>query len=140
MVFDSVVSSAFEDFGDFSPFITIASMHEIKNPLFFFAPTDLLNLRIKMVVPSLSTLLANPSWKVLSNQCPLLWSILFDQVKDHSVFFLSPRSFYEAWVEDLLPSVEALDISPAWEVLSDLLPVLASMTLDCICKLVILKP
>jgi len=50
-------------------------------------------------------------------------------VEDKAIFLLSPRSLYQTRIQDLLPPVQALDVRPARELLSDLLPVLAHMFL-----------
>lgn len=40
-----------------------------------------------------------------------------------AVFFLCPRTFFHFWVEHFLPTVEALDVGPISEALSNLLPI-----------------
>ena len=67
-----------------------------------------------MIMPSLSALFADSSRKMFGDQSPLLRSIFVNQMEDHAVFFLSPGSFNETWVQDLLPSVQALHIGPPW--------------------------
>ena len=115
-------------------------MHEVQYPLFLLAPADLLDLWVQMVVPPLSALLPNSSRQVFSDQRPFLRAILFNQVEHHAVFLLSPRPFDKRGVQYFLPTVETLNISAAWQVLSNLFPVFASVTFDGVRQLVILKP
>lgn len=132
MVFYCVISSAFKNFRNFRPFVATASVHEVEDPFLFLAPANLFNFGIQMIVPSFSALFANSAWKMLSNQSPFLGSILFDQVKNHLVFLLSPRALNQTRVKHFLPPVKALDISPSWQVFRNLLPVLPSQFSDCL--------
>ena len=43
MIFDSVVCTAFKDFGYFSPLVIDDPMHKEENPLFLLAPVNLLD-------------------------------------------------------------------------------------------------
>ncbi len=45
--------------------------------------------------------------------------------EDKHVFFLRPGAFDEVRIQHFLPSMKALDISSAWQLLSDFLPILA---------------
>jgi hypothetical protein len=78
VVLNRVVRSSFEYFGDFSPFVTAASVHEVEDPFFLLAPADFFDLGVEVVVPSLSALLPNSAWQVLGYQGPLLGAVLFD--------------------------------------------------------------
>ena len=91
-----------------------------------------------MVMPSLSTLLTNSAWKMLSNLSPLFSSSLLDEFNHKLVLELSPRSLDELRVKDLLPSMQALDVSPALQLAGDLLPAFAFVTLDRLLKALIL--
>ena len=94
MVFDRVVSASLEDFGDFSPLVIDDSVHKEKDPLLFLTPVNFLDKWVKMVVPSLSTLLTHSILQMLGNQCPFLWAVSDYKLEDSPVFFLSPCSFY----------------------------------------------
>ena len=91
-----------------------------------------------MVMPSLSTLLTNSAWEMLSNLSPLFSSSLLDEFNHKLVLELSPRSLDELRVKDLLPSMQALDVSPALQLAGDLLPAFAFVTLDRLLKALIL--
>ena len=53
-------------------------------------------------------------------------------MQQESVFDISPWSLDKLGIEDLLPSMQALDISPSIERLRNFLPVLSSIGLDSI--------
>jgi len=66
-----------------------------------------------MVVPALTTLLTDPTVKMLGNLSPFLSTFFLNQGQHHSVLLFGPRTFDQAWVEYLLPSVKTLDVGPA---------------------------
>jgi len=90
-----------------------------------------------VVVPSLSALLSNPSGQVIGYLSPFLGTVDVDQLQQKSIFNIGPRSFDEVWVEDLLPPVQALHISPTVNGLSNLLPVLSLVDLDSFSELLV---
>ena len=45
-------------------------------------PAGLLHLRVEVVVPALTALLAQPAFQVLGDQRPLLRAVLLDQLDD----------------------------------------------------------
>ena len=67
MVFDRVVGATLENLGDFGPLVVNDSVHEEKNPLFFFIPVNFLNSWVEVIVPALSALLANAAVQMLGN-------------------------------------------------------------------------
>ena len=138
MVLDCVVGATLEHLGDLRPLVSVVPVHQVKNPLFLSAPADLLNLGVKVIVPSLSALLADSAWKVLSDQSPLLGPVLVDQVEHHAILLLSPRAFNEAGVQDFLPPVKALHVRPSREFFRYSLPIFTSVFAHCICQMLIL--
>ena len=64
MVFDSVVSSARKKLGDLSPPISELFVTFSKNPFFFLLPHSLLDTGVKLVVPTLTALLAVASFEM----------------------------------------------------------------------------
>lgn len=62
VVLNGVISATLKYLGNLSPLVAVVAMHQVENPLFFLAPADLLDLRVQVVVPSLTTLLANAPW------------------------------------------------------------------------------
>lgn len=78
-------------------------------------------------MPSLTTLLSNSSGKSLSNIAPVLCSKLLDIFSKLSIFLSAPRTLNHHRIENLLPPVQALHVSPVRKVLSNLLPILGSI-------------
>jgi hypothetical protein len=138
VVLDGVVGATFKHLGYLSPLIAVVAVHQIEDPFFLSAPADLLDLRVQVVVPALTALLSDPSWEVLSDQSPLLGTVLVDKVKDHAILFLSPGSLDEAWVQNFLPPMEALHICATWKLFGDSFPILSSMFADSFCEMLIL--
>ena len=138
VVLDGVVSATLEHLGYLSPLVAVVSVHQIEDPLFLTAPADLLDLRVQMVVPALTALLSDPPWEMLCDQSPLLGTVLVDQMKDHTILFLSPRALDEAWVQNFLPPMEALHICATWKLFGDSFPILSSMFADSFCEMLIL--
>ena len=91
-----------------------------------------------MVVPPLSALLANSAGEVVGDEGPLLSTVDVDEMKQKSVFDVSPWTFDEVGVQHFLPSVEALDVCATLETLGDLLPALAAVCHDSFGKLLVL--
>ena len=54
---------------------------------------------------------------------PVLCLELVNLLDKNAIFFFSPRTFFHFGVEDFLPAVEALDIGPVFEALSNFFPV-----------------
>ena len=80
-------------------------MTYVEDPLLFFAPRIFLDHRIQMVVPALSALLSNTSVEMGGNLCPLLSTFLLNKQQNHPVFFLRPRTFNKARIQNFLPAV-----------------------------------
>lgn len=51
-------------------------------PVFFVRPSLFLDVRVEVVMPALSTLLANPTWKMFGDISPIFGSVLHDQTHD----------------------------------------------------------
>ncbi len=91
-----------------------------------------------MVMPSLSTLLTYSAWEMLSNLSPLFSSSLLYEFDHKLVLELRPRSLDELRVQDLLPSMQALNVGSALQFAGYLLPTFALVTLDRLFKALIL--
>ena len=137
MVLNCIVSSAFQEHRDLRPLVSLLSVADEQNPLFFFAPDTFFDLGVQMVVPSLSALLPNPAWQAISNLSPFLRAFLLHKDQHQLVLFFAPRPFDQTRVEDFLPPMQTLNISPAFEGLSNFLPVPSPINFDCLCQLVI---
>ena len=139
VVLDGVVSATLEEIGDVSPLVRLISVQQVKDPLLLSRPGGVpLDHWVEMVVPSFTALLADSSREMVGDLSPLLRTVEVDQVQQQSILDVSPWTFDESGVENLLPPMEALDISSSSESLGDLLPVLASIDFDCLCKLLVL--
>lgn len=113
MIFDCVVCSTIQNFGDLGPLVTDLTMADEKDPLLVLGPGVLFNFGVQVVVPSLTALLADSSLEVGSDLGPFLGALLLDKQKNFAIFFLCPGAFHKARVEHFLPPMEALDISSA---------------------------
>ena len=99
MVLDCIVSSTLQNIGDVCPLVRLVSVQQKQDPLFLSRPwRTSLNHWIQMVVPTFSTLLPDSTWQVICDLCPLLRPINIDQMKQQSIFNISPRSFNKSWV------------------------------------------
>ena len=134
MVLYGIVSSSLQDLGDLCPLIAQSSVMKKQNPFFLCTPTDLLDLGIQMVMPSLSALLSYPPWQMLCNLSPLLRTSSFYQMQDKSIFLFSPRAFHQTRVEHLLPSMKTLNVCSSRQRFSYFLPVFAAVFVYGICK------
>lgn len=134
MILDRIISSTFQYHCNLGPFVALLSVRDEKDPLLFFAPDALLDLWVQMIMPSFSTLLANTARETVSNLSPFLRSFLLYKNEHKLIFFFAPGSFNQIRVQDLLPSVQTLDIGATRQCLCNFLPILASILLDSSCK------
>ena len=110
MIFDGVVSTALQVFGDDGPLVLLNPVMNIQNELLLDAPLVLFDERVQVIVPALTTLFTNAPGQVLRNIGPLKGSKVLHQSQDQFVFFFAPRPLDKIRVEYFLPAVEALDI------------------------------
>ena len=64
-----------------------------KDTVFFVSPALLFDVRVKLVVPSLTALLSCTSWEIRRNQRPTLWTILSNKAHNNVVLVFPPRPF-----------------------------------------------
>jgi len=101
-------------------------------------PLVLLDVWVQVIVPSretkiiaiklgkslpFSALFSDPSWERERNLAPILGAIFSHFLPQYFILFLSPGALDHGGVQDFLPSVEALDIGPAFEKGGDSFPV-----------------
>ena len=129
MILDRIISATFKNLCYIGPFIALTLVRDEQNQLFFKTPGILLYLWVKMIMPSLSALFTNSTWKMFCYIGPLLRSFFLDKPQDQSIFFDTPRPFHKLRIQDFLPSVKTLYISASLKTLSNLLPVSASVLL-----------
>lgn len=117
MVLDGIISPAFEDFSDFSPFIALSRVRKIQNPFLIQSPLYLLYLGIQMIMPAFAALFPDSSRQVLRDLCPFLRSALLDEVQNEAILLLRPRALNQVRIEHFLPPMQALHIGPPRETL-----------------------
>lgn len=138
MVLDCIVCTSFEDVSDVSPLVSLVSVKQVQDPFLLLGPVDVpLDHGVKMVMPSFPALLANTSWQMACYDSPFLWAINVDEMEQQTIFNISPRSLDQSRVEDLLPPMKALHISPSRQALCYSLPVLALVLFHCFGKHVV---
>ncbi len=125
MIFNRIVCAALKFKSDFCPLVLIHLVVDNQNEFFLGTPIIFLYFGIQMVVPALSTLLSDAAWQVVGDISPLLSPLPLHKYKYKHVLFFGPGAFHEVRIQNFLPSMEALDISAAWQLLSYFLPVLA---------------
>ena len=129
-VLDVIVCPPWQEFGDLRPFIAVLPVSRDDLQVLLVGPLILLDIRVQMIMPSLTALLADSSWQGLGYLAPVLRTIpmhLFDELL---VFIVAPGTLNHGRIKHLLPSVEALHICPVIEVGSYFLPVLGTKLLD----------
>jgi len=86
VVLDCVVGTPLEHLRNFCPLVVDLTVHQEQDPLFFFAPAALLDFRVEMVVPTLSTLFTNTLGQVLGYHSPLLSSNSLHELYQSQIF------------------------------------------------------
>jgi hypothetical protein len=132
-----IISSTRQVFSYFGPFISIFLVGLNDGNILIISPLVFLDARVKVVVPSFSALFANSSGQSLCNVTPIFCAKLFDIKCKPIIFILTPRSFDHGWVQNFLPPVQALDISPLIKERGYSLPVPSPVFLNKLRKLVV---
>jgi len=125
-----IVGPSRHKLGDFRPLVAVLLVRFNDGTVLFLCPFVFLDGWIQVIMPPLATLLSNSSGKSLGNVAPVLCPKLLDVVSELGVFLAAPRTLDHHWIENLLPPVQALHISPVREVLCNLLPILGSILVD----------
>jgi|FrelakmetLWP11LW_1041352.scaffolds.fasta_scaffold41008_1 hypothetical protein len=79
MVFYCIVCATLKSLGDFSPLVLFFAVLYEKDEFLFKTPFIFLDSRVKMIVPSLSTLFADATRQVLCDRSPLLSTSCLDK-------------------------------------------------------------
>ena len=133
-----IISSSRDKFGNFGPLVAILLVCFDDGAVLFLCPFVLLDSWVEMIMPPLATLLSNSSRKSLGYVAPVLCSKLLDVFGELGIFFAAPRTLDHHWVENLLPPMQALHVSPVRKVLCNFLPVLGSILVDQFSELFVL--
>ena len=80
-------------------------------------------------MPAFPALLPDAARKELSDLRPILSSVFFHRLDEHMIFCIEPGTLDHLRVEDLLPAVEALDVSTIIKMFSNTFPVFASKSI-----------
>lgn len=114
VVLDGVVGPPLKNVRDVRPLIGLVTVEKIEDPFLLPRPWSIpFDHWIQVVVPSLSALLSNSSWKMVRDFGPQVRAIDVDQMKEESVLNVRPRSLHQLWIQNFLPSVQALHVRPA---------------------------
>lgn len=92
-----------------------------------------------MVVPPFAALFPDTTLKVVGNLTPVSGAMLMHLLNEKTILFFSPGPFNHFWVENFLPAMETLHISPVFEAFSDTLPVFRAHLFDELSKFFVLK-
>ena len=130
MVLNRVIGPTRKQLRDLGPSISKGFVSLKNLPVLLFPPRLLVNVGVEVVVPALPALLPNSARQMPCNQTPLLRTVLSDELDDLQVLFGGPRTFHQARLKYLLPSVEALNLSSISQFLGNLLPVASTVLLD----------
>jgi len=79
--------------GDLSPFVLVNLVLDEQYELLFLGPLNLLDHWIEMIVPSLTTLLADSTGEFVGDFCPLLGSLQLYEHQDELVLVFGPGTF-----------------------------------------------
>lgn len=90
MIFDGIIRSPLEEFGNFSPFVPHHLMLEEQNPLLVFRPRDLFDLRVQVIMPAFSALFADSPREAFGDQRPFLRAVFIHEVQNQAVLFFGP--------------------------------------------------
>ena len=73
-----IISSTWNKFGNLRPFVAVYTVVLDDRPILLLRPLVLLDIRIQVIVPSLTTLLSNPPWECLSDVAPVFGTELLN--------------------------------------------------------------
>ena len=127
-------------FGDVTPAIAVDNVEFDNELVFLHGPLALGDMRVQMVVPSLTTLLSNATWERLSNVGPIFGAVALNDSGQDLIFLLGPCAFGKMpTVVKLKPACVALDLRLACDELADAIPGVLAVHVDIGLKFHVLK-
>lgn len=94
VIFNSVVSSSSHLLSNVCPSVAVYNMQHIEQPLLWFVPCSLYNIRGKMIVPPFSALFTNSVAKHGSYLGPSTWAVFLNKFFQLNVFLFAPSFFF----------------------------------------------
>ena len=110
MVFDRIVGSSGQKLANQSPSVAKSCVSVDYGLVFLLSPPLLLYIGVEVVVVAFAALFANPAREVFGYCGPILGPVFADKFDEDVIVFLGPGTLYQLRVEDLLPTVETLDV------------------------------
>ena len=102
-------------FGDVAPAVAVDEVESHDEHVFFDGPLAFGDVRVQVVVPSLTTLLSNASGKTLGDMGPVFGTLSHHDSGQDFVFLARPCAFSEVTaVVEFKPACMALDLRLAW--------------------------
>lgn len=123
-VFDGIFRSSMKTLSHFGPAGAEFKITIVDDFIFISGPFTFLDVRLQAVVPSFSALLAGSALDNLRSLSPVVGTVGLDPLNELFVFFRSPGTLDNAWLDDLGPSVHTLEDGLAGKVGGDFRPVL----------------
>ena len=109
--------------GDVAPAVAMDEMESYDEHVLLDGPLALRDVRVKVVVPSLTTLLSNASGKTLGDMGPVFGTFSDHDSGQDFIFLARPCAFSEVTtVVELEPACMALDLGLARKELADAIP------------------
>jgi hypothetical protein len=109
-VFYMVVSTPRQELSDLAPLVAVLLVSLDDGSVLLRCPLVFLNVGIQVVVPTLSTLLSDPTGESLGYVTPVFCAKFLYVLGQSFVLLLAPGSLDHGGVENFLPSVKALHI------------------------------
>jgi hypothetical protein len=125
-IFNVIIRSSWEVFGDLGPFISKFLVRLNNGSIFLLGPLILLDVGVQMIVPPLPALLAYPARKCLGDVAPIFSPEFHNIFRELFILFLAPRAFNHGWIQNFLPTMQALYIGSLIQERSNLFPVLGA--------------
>jgi hypothetical protein len=126
VIFDVIISTTVQEFCNLRPLVPVLHMQLQDFIVFFLAPAVFLYVWIQVVVPSFAALLSDSAFQVIGNLTPILSAVKPHLLDQKSVFFFCPGTLYHLRIQNFLPTMQTLHVSPLIKSFCYALPILGS--------------